>query len=372
MQRERPVFFYGLDDGEGKASRLATPPARGIMTHARRRLTSARARHTQESTPLRALITGVGGFAGGHLAHHLVAQPETVVYGATFFPPERHPTLIQLGLHLQQIELTDGQAVRSLLEDAQPDHIYHLAAQSFVPISFEKPWDTLRNNILAQLNILQAMIEVGLNARVLVVGSGEEYGSVTPDQIPIDETLPLRPASPYSVSKVAQDMLGLQYFLSHNLPIVRVRPFNHIGPGQGQHFVAPAFAAQIAAIEAGQQERVIFVGNLEARRDFTDVRDVVRAYHLALTHGQPGEVYNVGTGQAHSIRELLDILLSLTDEPIEVRIDPALFRPVEVPTVVCNPAKLQAATGWTPQIPFEQSLADVLDDWRAHVGVTHR
>jgi GDP-4-dehydro-6-deoxy-D-mannose reductase len=206
----------------------------------------------------------------------------------------------------------------------------------------------------------------------LVVGSGEEYGSVTPDQAPIDETLPLRPASPYSVSKVAQDMLGLQYFLSHNLSIVRVRPFNHIGPGQSQRFVAPAFAAQIAAVEAGQQERVIYVGNLKAKRDFTDVRDVVRAYYLLLTCGQPGEVYNVGTGQAHSIRELLDILLSLTDEPIEVQTDPTLFRPVEVPIVVCDPAKLQAATGWIPQIPFEQSLADVLNDWRERVGVTRR
>lgn len=196
---------------------------------------------------MKALITGAGGFVGYHLAQHLLEQGDVEIFGTTYLAPEDYPHLQGLDLSLQQIDLTDDDVVYQLLEDVRPDHIYHLAAQSFVPESFDAPWDTLSNNIKAQLTIQQAMLKLDLDSRLLVVGSAEVYGPVSPDDIPIDEQQPFRPPSPYSVSKVAQDMLGLQYYISHNLPAIRVRPFNQIGPGQSKRFVAPAFASQIAA-----------------------------------------------------------------------------------------------------------------------------
>ncbi len=316
---------------------------------------------------MKALITGVGGFVGNHLARHLLDQGDTEVVGTTYLAPEAYPDLASFDMELRQVELTDDDAVRRLLDETRPDHIYHLAAQSFVPESFESPWDTLSNNIKAQLSIILAMIKLDLPSRLLVVGSAEIYGPVSPDDIPIDEQQPLRPPSPYSVSKVAQDMLGLQYFISHNLPIIRVRPFNQIGPGQSKRFVAPAFASQIAAVEAGQQEPVLYVGNLDAKRDFTDVRDMSRAYRVVMTLGEPGAVYNIGSGQAHSIREVLDILLDMSDAAIDVEPDPARMRPTEVPIFVCNPARIRATTGWEPTYSLEQTLADVLAEWRERV-----
>ena len=316
---------------------------------------------------MKALITGAGGFVGNHLARHLLEQGDVELFGTTYLEPENYPALRQYDMRLRRVDLTDDDAVQRLLQDVQPDHIYHLAAQSFVPESFEDPWGTLGNNIQAQLSIILALLRLDLPARLLVVGSAEVYGPVSPNEIPIGEDQPLRPPSPYSVSKVAQDMLGLQYFISHNLPAIRVRPFNQIGPGQSKRFVAPAFASQIASIEAGQQEPVLYVGNLEARRDFTDVRDMVRAYRLVMATGEPGAVYNIGSGQAHSIQELLDTLLHYTDAPIEVQVDPARVRPVEVPIFVCDPTRVHAATGWQPEYTFDRTLADVLDDWRARV-----
>ena len=319
---------------------------------------------------MRALITGIGGFVGRHLARHLLAGLNTTVYGTTYLPVERHQLLAEMGIKLIQADLTDYDRLRRVLDESAPDHIYHLAAQSFVPISFENPWGTLSNNIHAQLNVLHSLAQSsGQATRVLVVGSGEEYGPVSPEDAPIDENQPLRPSSPYSVSKVAQDMLGLQYFLSHDLHVIRVRPFNHIGPGQDKRFVAADFASQVASIEAGLQEPAMYVGNLEPQRDFTDVRDMVRAYHLLLNEGEPGEVYNIGTGQLHSIRQLLDTLLDLSDAPIEVVVDTARVRPVEVPIVACDASKLRRQTGWKPQYTFEETLATILDDWRERVRV---
>ncbi len=316
---------------------------------------------------MKVLVTGVGGFVGTHLARHLLEQPDITVIGTTYLPADEQIDLVQAGARLHRVDLTDAEAVHRLLDNERPNQIYHLAAQSFVPESFENPWETLRNNIQSQLNILHSMVKLDLDARILVVSSGEIYGPVSPDDLPIDEEQPLRPTSPYSVSKVAQDMLGLQYFLSHNVAAIRVRPFNQIGPGQSKRFVVPAFASQIAAIEAGLQEPILYVGNLEARRDFTDVRDMVRAYRLVMALGEPGEVYNIGTGRAYSIREIVDILLLHTDAPIVVQTDPARMRPVEIPIIVCNPAKVKAATGWEPVYSFEQTVVDVLDDWRRRV-----
>lgn len=319
---------------------------------------------------MRALITGVGGFVGGHLARHLLGRGDFEIIGTILFNHEMSHSLGREGVELRQIDLTDGDAVLNLLREIRPDQIYHLAAQAFVPTSFDNPWATLSNNIAAQLHLLYGIAKLDLDTRILVVGSGEEYGLIQPHDNPVDESHPLRPASPYSVSKVTQDMLGLQYFLSHDVPAIRVRPFNQIGPGQSTDFVAPAFAHQIAAIEKGLQEPVVRVGNLEAKRDFTDVRDMARAYAMLLASGTAGAVYNAGSGVAHSIQELLETLLNLSDAPIEVRVDPSLARPVDVPIIVCNSAKLRTETGWQPEYTFEQTLTDVLADMRTRIRVS--
>ena len=311
---------------------------------------------------LRVLITGAGGFVGHHLAAHIGSvSPDASLIGTTLFPSETvHESVTEERL----IDLKDKAQVRDLLAEYRPDAIYHLAAQAFVPRSFEDPWETLENNIRAQLNIITACLALEISPRLLIVSSAEIYGAVAPEQMPMDEYTAIRPTNPYSVSKVAQDMLGLQYHLSHKLPIMRARPFNHIGPGQNNRFVAPAFATQIAGIEEGQSDAVIYVGNLVAKRDFTDVRDIVRAYHLIVDRGQPGEAYNVASGVAHSIQHLLDSLLALTEIDIDVRVDPSRLRPVDVPEIRGDAGKLGADTGWQPEITFEETLRDVLADCR--------
>jgi len=311
---------------------------------------------------LRVLLTGAGGFVGRHLSAHISrVQPRARLTGTTFFPSE---TVHEAVSNQQLIDLKDYERVRNLLLDCRPDAIYHLAAQAFVPRSFEAPWETLENNIRAQLNIIRACLDLQIRPRILIVSSAEIYGAVQPGQLPMNEETAIRPTNPYSVSKVAQDMLALQYYLSHDLPLMRARPFNHIGPGQNDRFVAPAFALQIAAIEEGQRDAVIYVGNLTARRDFTDVRDIVRAYHMIAEKGKAGEAYNIAAGVAHSIRHLLDILLGLTETEIEVRVDPSRLRPVDVPEILGDASKLQRDTGWKPELTFEDTLRDVLADCR--------
>ena len=315
---------------------------------------------------MRALITGVGGFAGSHLSDYLFDKTDWQVLGCVL--PGWDCSHLDRRVTCLELDLRDREAVRAMLEQVTPDVIFHLAAQAFVPVSWQDPWDTLENNIRAEANILDGLVKLGAKPGVMVVGSNEEYGLVRPDELPLREDSPLRPNSPYAVSKVAQDFLGLSYFLSHGLPVVRVRPFNHIGPRQAEGFVAPAFAKQIALIEAGQQEPVIRVGNLDVQRDFSDVRDVVRAYHLAVTRGQPGQVYNIGSGQPRAVKALLETLLSLSAMPIRVEIDPARMRPSDTPVAYCDASKLRAATGWEPRVPFEQTLRDVLDDWRVRIN----
>jgi len=317
---------------------------------------------------VRALITGAEGFAGGHLSRLLRSlEPDLQLIGTVYRAAAESPALAVLD-EAVRLDLRDPDAVRDMLESFRPDFIYHLAAQAFVPRSFEYPWETLENNIRSQLNLLHGAVQLGLKPRVLVVSSAEIYGTVPPERLPITEDFPLMPSNPYSVSKVGQDMLGLQYFLSHQLPIVRVRPFNHIGPGQNTRFVAPAFATQIARIEQGVQPPVIEVGDLSPQRDFTDVRDVVRAYHAALTRGKPGAVYNVCSGRAYSVQYLLDTLLSFSTVSVEVRVDPARLRVVDRPVVLGSARRLKMDTGWEPSIPFEQSLRDVLEECRERVS----
>jgi GDP-4-dehydro-6-deoxy-D-mannose reductase len=312
---------------------------------------------------LRALITGIDGFVGPYLARELRAQTAWELVGLG-----RHPSEAS-GVAPIVADLLDRDLVRRMVAEIAPTHVFHLAAQSHVPTSHEDGGATLQNNIAAQVNLLDACRALAAPPRILVVGSGEEYGLVYPDELPIREEQPFRPLNPYAVSKVAQDLLGWQYFHSYGLPIVRVRPFNHHGPGQSGRFVMAAFARQVAEVEVGLRPPVVRVGNLDARRDFLDVRDVVRAYRLALTQGTPGEVYNIASGAAIRIGDALDQLLALASRPIVTELDPARLRPSDVPVLEADAGRLRAATGWQPEIPFEQSLRDTLNWWRERVGV---
>lgn len=316
----------------------------------------------------RALITGAAGFAGSHLADLLVARGDVEVHG-TLRPDDGIHNLRHLGdrLRVHRVDLRDYAQVSEVLRAVEPDMLFHLAAQASVGQSWARPADTLVSNITMQLHLLQAVVAHGLTPRILVVGSADEYGRVTDGDLPIDEDTPLRPLNPYAVSKIAQDMLGYQYHLSHGLHIVRVRPFNHIGPRQGTGFVVPDFARQVARIEANLQEPVLRVGDLSTRRDFTDVRDVVRAYALALERGAAGAVYNIGSSRSHSIQEVLDTLLRLSTCTVRVEVDTAHLRPSDVREAVCDCRRIHADTGWEPTITLEQSLQDVLDDWRERV-----
>lgn len=316
---------------------------------------------------MRILITGVGGFVGRHLFNTLCKQyPDAIIHGTAIDEPPRMGD--RLKYHL--IDLKNYAVISDLIAEVQPDQIYHLAAQASPRRSFVIPWETLENNIKSQLNIIQSCVALKLQPRILVISSAEIYGPVRPEQQPINEDAPLRPTNPYGVSKVTQDMLGLQYYLSHKLPILRVRPFNHFGPGQSEGFVATDFAAQVARIEAGLQENVIEVGNLAAERDFTDVRDVVEAYTQLVEKGTAGDVYNVASGKPYSIQYLLDVLLQYSTVDIQVKVSEARMLPIDVPIVRGDATRLRQLTGWQPNIPFETTLLDVLNDWRNRVRKT--
>ena len=310
----------------------------------------------------RILITGAGGFVGKHLIRQLQStQPSASLYGIVLNNVD-NPEIG--GVEMLAADLLDSQRVHEIIDTVRPDAIYHLAAQSSPRLSFQIPAETLQNNLLSQLNLFQSCLTLNIKPNILIVGSADAYGMVKPESLPVTEQTPFRPSNPYAVSKAAQDLLGLQYFLSHKLPILRARPFNHIGPGQRQGFVATDFASQVARIEVGLQEPILTVGNLTAKRDFTDVRDVVRAYDLLMQFGIPGEAYNICTGHSHSIQYLMETLIKLSRVPIEVRVDQARMLPADIPDIRGDSTQLRQATGWEPTIPFERSLNDILDDWR--------
>ena len=314
---------------------------------------------------MRALITGINGFVGGHLAEHLLAAGGWEVWGLARQAAGRPPWLS--GIQIVVADLNEFDQALAALERAQPDVVFHLASQSNVPRSFENPAATLTTNIIAQLHLFQAVLRLRLNPLLLIAGSNEIYGHVTPDDLPLNEDTPLHPVNPYAVSKATQDLLAYQYHASHQLRTLRLRPFNHIGPRQTEQFVVSAFASQIARIEAGQQAPVIHVGNLAAERDFTDVRDIVHAYALATRHGQVPLAYNIGSGRCVSIRGLLDTLLAFSRRDIAVEPDPARMRPSDVPRVVSDSRLFREHTGWEPRISIEQTLFDVLEYWRSQV-----
>ncbi|HLE44434.1 MAG TPA: GDP-mannose 4,6-dehydratase [Methylomirabilota bacterium] len=317
---------------------------------------------------MRVLITGVTGFVGSHLADYLVARGDVEVFGTHRWRSRMdNVEHLRSRVTLVECDLRDAGGVRRMLTAVRPDRVFHLAAQSYVPTSWASPAETLACNITCQLNLLEVIRESGLSARVHVAGSSEEYGLVHKDEVPIREENPLRPLSPYAVSKVAQDYLAYQYWMSHRVHTVRTRGFNHTGPRRGEVFVTSNFARQIAEIERGRREPVVWVGNLDALRDFTDVRDMVRAYWLALDRGEPGEVYNICSGRAYTIRNVLEILLSLAHARVEVREDPARLRPSDVEILVGDCTRFRRVSGWEPTIPFEVTLKDLLDYWRDRV-----
>lgn len=318
---------------------------------------------------MRSLITGASGFAGSHLADYLLSLPDSYVCGCSV--DAGRPDYLDERVELVTADLRDPAQADALLARFNPDRVYHLAGQASVRYSLSNAWDTLETNIRSQLNLFEAILRLDLRPRVLVVGSMEEYGRLRAEDLPVREEAPLRPDNPYGLSKVAQDLMGLQYFISRRLEVVRMRPFNHIGPRQNNSFVAATFAHQIARAEAGLQPPVVKVGNLDVRRDFTDARDVARAYSLAMERGQPGEVYNVCSGRARSIGEVLEGLMDWSSVGCKVEVDPGRVRPSDTPVQRGDATKLRAATGWQPQIPFEQSLRDLLDYERQKVAKTY-
>ncbi|MBU0479172.1 GDP-mannose 4,6-dehydratase [bacterium] len=317
---------------------------------------------------MKILITGITGFVGSHLADYALAKGNVEVYGTIRWRSKtENIEHIKDKLHLIQCNLNDASSVNDLIVDIKPDKIFHLAAQSFVPTSWNSPAETLTSNIIGELNIFEAIRRAKINPWMQIAGSSEEYGMVYPEETPIKETNPLRPLSPYGVSKVGQDLLAYQYYMSYKLNVVRTRAFNHTGPRRGDVFVCSEFAKQIAKIEKGQKEPLILVGNLDAQRDFTDVRDTVKAYWLGLDKCKPGEVYNICTGKAYKISAVLDILIGLSKLKIEIKKDPAKMRPSDVPYLGGDSTKFREATGWKPEIPFERTLKDLLNYWREKV-----
>jgi len=298
---------------------------------------------------LRALITGSAGFVGTHLTAHLQAMGDEVI-----------------GIdRTNGVDLLDPTAVAAAVRESQPDAVYHLGGWSDVGASWQAPLATLQVNAEGTLNILQACRDTV--ERVLVVSSADIYGKVTLAELPLTEDSPVRPVSPYAASKVAADMVALQAWLGYGLEVMRVRAFNHFGPGQTNRFVAPALAERIAVCEKEGHEEVT-VGNLTPRRDFTDVRDVVRAYRMLITDGEPGEAYNVCSGLDIAIAELGERLVAMAQRPVRLQGDPTLQRPVDVPVLRGDHTKLTKATGWEPAIDTNTTLGEILDEWRGLVG----
>lgn len=342
---------------------------------------------------MRVLITGITGMAGSHLAEYILGMEGVEIYGC-MRPRSKMDNLEDIAavgklnalegqcilsegmlrmyarpdkVNLIEADMADAFSMKKLISAVRPDRIFHLAAQSFVPASWHYPAQTLELNILGQLNVLEAVRDAGIDPLIHIAGSSEEYGLVLPDEVPMKETNPLRPLSPYAVSKVGQEMLAYQYHKSYGMKTIVTRGFNHTGPRRGHVFVTSNFARQVARIEKGLQPPVLMVGDLTSKRDWTDVRDMVRAYWLTLEKCTPGEVYNIGSGSSRPVQEVLDILLSISHVQIDVKQDPARMRPSDVKILWADYGKFHEATGWRPEIPFEKTIADTLNYWRKRV-----
>lgn len=312
---------------------------------------------------LKALITGVNGFVGGYLADYLISQG-IEVWGTKLLKTRVNQELCRKVI-IRDMDLMNKDQVFNVINECMPDYIFHLAAQSSVALSWENPQLTMSINVNGTLNLFDAVRNCDIAAKFLLIGSSEEYGIVKYENPAINEDYPLNPMNPYAISKAVQEQFALQYVRVFDMNIVMVRSFNHIGPGQSPTFVIPDFAQRIAKMEKGLIKSVLLVGNLEAERDFTDVRDIVRAYYEVIKKGESGQVYNIGSNKSYKISDLLDILLSLSDRRIIVKSDPERMRPSDVPIIRCDNTKLVNLTSWKPVYKIEDTIKDVLEYWRS-------
>ncbi len=317
---------------------------------------------------MKSLITGIDGFVGSHLASLLMDRGDEVAGTFNYDPHLKLLGDLAEKVKACYLDVRDRDQTASILEQFRPDRIFHLAAIAFVPVSFEDPRLVFEVNLFGTMNLYDGLRRMGLNPRILFVGTAEVYGSVSPEDLPLTETHKTEPTNPYAVSKLAAELMSVQYARHHGMNIVCVRPFNHTGPAQSPRFVCSDFAKQIAEIEAGAREPLMRVGNLESRRDLSDVRDMIRAYVMALEKCDgDGTVYNIGAGESHSIREVLDILLGMSKTKIKVEQDPERMRPSDAPDIYGDCAKFHGVTGWRPAHALEETLADTLDYWRKNV-----
>ena len=309
---------------------------------------------------MKALIIGGGGFVGPYLVNHLVND---LKWEVTVTKTAKE-ALEMDNANVVNLDILDKAQIGEVLSKEQPDYIFHLAAQSSVAYSWKNPALTIDVNVKGCVNVLDAVRDCDKKARVLLIGSGEEYGHIRQGECPITEENNVRPGNIYAATKSCQNMLGKVYADAYDMDIMMVRAFNHIGPNQTPMFVVADFCKQVADIEKGEKEPVMYVGNLSAKRDFTDVRDVVKAYALLVQKGKRGETYNVGTGHALAIQEILDMIVSMSDKQIEVKVDPNKLRPVDVPIIEPDITKINGCTGWKPEIDIKQTLQQTLDYWR--------
>lgn len=308
------------------------------------------------------LVVGAAGFVGSYLIKELLNN-DIEAY-VTKLP---HEKFTEEFVKIYDLDILDKEAIVNILYEIQPDYIFHLAAQSSVGVAWKNPLLTVDVNIKGSINVMDAVRELFYKPRILLIGSGEEYGHIRPEETPIMEDNTLRPGNIYAATKACQNMIGSIYSKAYDMDLMMVRAFNHVGPGQAPLFVVSDFCKQVAEIEKGLREPVIMVGNLAAKRDFTDVRDVVRAYVKLVKEGKAGETYNVGSGNAQEIRQILEKVVAMSDMEIRVETDPNKIRPVDVPIIEADITKLNDLTGWKPEIPVEQTIRETLDYWRRNV-----
>lgn len=316
---------------------------------------------------MKVLITGITGFIGSHLAEYLLGEGQEVYGIVRWRSKTENIDHIRDRIQLVNADVRDGYSMQKAFREVLPDCCFHLASQSFVLESWNSPLETMGTNVLGTVNVLEAVRLTSKDCITVVAGSSEEYGLVYPGETPIKETNPLRPMSPYGVSKVAVDKLGILYYMSYGLKVIVTRSFNTTGPRRGEVFATSTFAKQIAEIEAGKKEPILYVGNLEAQRDWMDVRDNVKAYWLVVTKCTPGEVYNICSESTVRVGDMLDMLLGMSKVKIKVEQDPNRMRPSDVPVLLGDCSKFREQTGWKPEIPFEKTLKDLLDYWRERV-----
>lgn len=311
----------------------------------------------------KALVIGAAGFVGNYLVNEL--HNNSIAPYVTKLPHEEFKGQFA---QIYDLDILDKDAVVDVLYEIQPDYVFHLAAQSSVGVAWKNPQLTVDVNIKGSINVMDAVRELYYKPRILLIGSGEEYGHIRSEETPIVEENVLRPGNIYAATKACQNMIGSIYAKAYDMELMMVRAFNHIGPGQAPLFVVSDFCKQVAEIEKGIREPVIMVGNLAAKRDFTDVRDVVRAYVKLIQEGKAGETYNVGSGNAQEIRQILEKVVAMSERKIRVETDPNKIRPVDVPIIEADISKLNGLTGWKPEIPIEQTIRETLDYWRENIG----